>query len=252
MKTIILFGVFAVSLSAQRYSKGYSAVMFSPEGSMMPRPAVKGAPYSAQAVSELTQTLADGTRITHSTYSRLYRDSEGRERCDETSGAGFKGIFISDPVEHAGYELDLDRKIAIRSIGQEEVAKEMRGAAIRFVQDPLGLAPEPASRGGRLAGTMNPEEPLGTRMIEGIPAVGTRTSVTALDGRIANVTERWFSPDLQMTLQVTTSNWSQGPITYKLTNIIRGEQPRALFEVPADYKVVSAYGVRMLEITRKQ
>jgi hypothetical protein len=250
VKTIILCGAFAVSLSAQR---GYTTVMFSPEGPMMPdRPLVKGAPYSAQAVAEITQTLADGTRVTHSTYSRLYRDSEGRERCEGTSGDSFKGIFISDPVEHAGYSLNLDRRVATRTIGQEEVAKEMRGAVIRFVQDPLGLAPETAGKGGRLAGYMNPKEPLGTRMIEGIPTVGTRTSVTDLDGRIDNVNERWISADLQIALLMTTSNSRRSPITYKLTNIIRGEQPRALFEVPADYKVVSQYGVRMLEITRKE
>lgn len=250
MKTIILFGVFAVSLSAQR---GYNMVAFSPEGPMMPdRPPVKGAPYSAQAVSEITQTLADGTRVSHSTYSRLYRDSEGRERCEETSGDSFKGIFISDPVEHAGYSLDLDRRVATRTIGQEEVAKEMRGAVIRFVQDPLGLAPETAGKGGKIIGYVNPVESLGTRMIEGISAVGTRTSVTGLDGRIDNISERWISTDLHIALLMTASNLSWGPTTYKLTNIIRGEQPRALFDVPADYKVVSAYGVRMLEITRKE
>ena len=249
MKTIILCGVFAVSLSAQR---GYSKVMFSPDGLMLTGgPAVKDAPYSAQAVSEMTQTLADGTRVTHNTYSRLYRDSEGRERCEETSGDSFKGIFISDPVEHAGYSLDLDRQIATRTIGQQEVAREMRGAAIRFVQNPLGLASETTGKGGRLAGIMNPVESLGTRMIEGIPVVGTRTSVVAPDGRIDNVTERWISPDLHIALLMTAPDSPWGPTTYKLTNIIRGEQPRALFEVPADYKVVSAYGVRMLEITRK-
>jgi hypothetical protein len=246
MKTIILCGVFAVSLSAQR---GYTTVAVSPEGSMMPgTPPVKGAPYSAQAVIEITQTLADGTRVTHSTYSRLYRDSEGRERCEETSGDTFKGIFISDPVEHAGYSLDLDRRVATRTIGQEEVRKEMRGAVIRFVQDPLGLASE---KGSKLTGYVNPEEPLGTRMIEGISAVGTRTTVVALDGPIDDVNERWISPDLHIALLMTASKSPWGPTTYKLTNIIRGEQPRVLFEVPADYKVVSPYGVRMLEIIRK-
>jgi hypothetical protein len=145
MKTIILCGVFAVSLSAQR---GYTMLWISPEGPMMPdTPPVKGAPYSAQAVFEITQTLADGSRVTRSTYSRLYRDSEGRERCEETSGDSFKGIFISDPVEHASYSLDLDSKVATRTIGQEEnVRREMRGAVIRFMQDPLGLAPETATR----------------------------------------------------------------------------------------------------------
>ena len=249
MKTIILCGVFAVSLSAQR---GYTIVAFSPDGPMMPgSPPVKGAPYSAQAVSEITQTLADGTRVTHSTYSRLYRDSEGRERCEETSGDTFKGIFISDPVEHAGYSLDLARRVATRTVGQDEVRKEMRGAVIRFVQDPLGLAPETAGKGSKLTGHFNPEEPLGTRVMEGIPAVGTRTTVVALDGRIDNVDERWISPDLHIALLMTASNPSWGPTTYKLTNIIRGEQPRALFEVPAEYKVVSPYQVRMQEIVRK-
>ena len=206
MKTIILCGVFAVSLSAQ---KGHTMVAFSPEGAMMPNtPPVKGAPYSAQAVFEITQTLADGTRVTHSTYSRLYRDSEGRERCEETSGDSFKGIFISDPVEHASYSLDLDRRVATRTIGQEEVAKEMRGAVIRFVQDPLGLASETASKGGRLAGYMNPEEPLGTRMIEGISAVGTRRILVALDGRIDIAAERWISPNLDIAMLMIASNLS--------------------------------------------
>jgi hypothetical protein len=247
MKIIFLCGVFAVSLSAQI---GYSTVSFFPEGPRMPGPPVtmKGAPYSAQVVTEITQTLADGTRVTHSTYARLYRDSEGRERCEETSDS-FKGIFISDPVEHAGYALDLDRRVATRTIGQEEVAKEMRGAVVRFVRDPLGLASETGSTGVTF---WNPEKSLGTRMIEGIAAVGTRDSDTGPDGRIDNVIERWISPDLHIVLLMTAPDAPWGSITYKLTNIIRGEQPRALFQAPADYKVVSAYSVRMLEISRKQ
>lgn len=249
MKTIILCGVFAVSLSAQR---GYNMVALSPDGAMLlDRLPVMGAPYSAQAVFEITQTRADGTRVTHTTYSRLYRDGEGRERCEETSGGAFKGIFISDPVEHAGYSFDLDSRIATRTIGQREVAKEMRGAVVRFVQDPLDLPAEPAAKGGRLVGFPEPEVPLGTRMIEGIPAVGTRTTIVGLDGRTDIVNERWISPDLHIALLMTKSNSQWSPITYRLTNIIRGEQPRALFEVPADYKIVSPYGVRMLEITRK-
>src|SRR5258708_19798852 len=45
---------------------------------------VKGAPYSAQAVTETTQTLADGNRIVQKNTATLYRDSEGRERRDQT------------------------------------------------------------------------------------------------------------------------------------------------------------------------
>jgi hypothetical protein len=41
---------------------------------------VKGAPYSATAVSETMQTLADGTKIHRTTQSTLFRDSQGRSR----------------------------------------------------------------------------------------------------------------------------------------------------------------------------
>src|SRR5437870_8812925 len=47
---------------------------------------VKGAPYSAQAVTESLQTLADGNRIVHKNTAQVYRDSEGRTRRDQTVG----------------------------------------------------------------------------------------------------------------------------------------------------------------------
>ena len=45
-------------------------------------PVVKGAPYSAEAVSESRQSLADGNVISHENRSRVYRDGEGRTRQD--------------------------------------------------------------------------------------------------------------------------------------------------------------------------
>ena len=48
---------------------------------------VKGAPYSAQAVSETTQTLADGTRIRRTTSPTPARATEGPTRRDDTRSA---------------------------------------------------------------------------------------------------------------------------------------------------------------------
>src|ERR1700685_3577686 len=65
---------------------------------------VKGAPYSAQSVSQFTQTLADGSHIQRSTTSSIARDSEGRSRREESIGAltgstaSPKAVFIHDPV----------------------------------------------------------------------------------------------------------------------------------------------------------
>jgi hypothetical protein len=68
---------------------------------------VTGSPYSAQAVTDTTQTLGDGNRIELHSSSMRYRDSQGRERREETLfGAGTSTIFISDPVARMNYTLD--------------------------------------------------------------------------------------------------------------------------------------------------
>ncbi|HEX8476511.1 MAG TPA: hypothetical protein VF666_21115 [Pyrinomonadaceae bacterium] len=76
---------------------------------------VKGAPYSAEAVTEFTQTLADGNRIVRKNSATVYRDSEGRTRRDQTLGsigpfavAGdpSQTFFINDPVAKVNYILD--------------------------------------------------------------------------------------------------------------------------------------------------
>src|SRR5436853_3854247 len=48
--------------------------------------AIKGAPYSAQAVTETIQTLADGNRIVRKTSSSVYRDTGGRTRSAQAIG----------------------------------------------------------------------------------------------------------------------------------------------------------------------
>jgi TonB family protein len=76
---------------------------------------VKGAPYSAQAVTETTQTFSDGNRIVNKSTATLYRDSEGRTRREQSlraigpfapEGDTPMTIFISDPVAGVSYSLD--------------------------------------------------------------------------------------------------------------------------------------------------
>ncbi|HEV7744372.1 MAG TPA: energy transducer TonB [Pyrinomonadaceae bacterium] len=81
---------------------------------------VKGAPYSAQAVTESTQTLSDGNRIINKSTATIYRDSEGRTRREQTlrmgpiaaTGELPQSIFISDPVAGMSYALDTRTKTA--------------------------------------------------------------------------------------------------------------------------------------------
>lgn len=88
-------------------------------------------------------------------------------------------------------------------------------------------------------------EPLGKRMIEGLEADGTRTTVTIPAGQIGNdraletVSERWFSDELKTVVLTSRKDPRTGENTYRLTNLRRGEPARQLFEVPPDYKIIT-------------
>jgi hypothetical protein len=45
---------------------------------------VRDTPFSGEGITTVTQTLADGTRIDRTTTSRMYRDSAGRVRREQT------------------------------------------------------------------------------------------------------------------------------------------------------------------------
>ena len=76
---------------------------------------VKNSPFSAYAVSESVQTLADGNRIVRSSTTKLHRNSEGRFRRELKNGSGGlfgtafsygPGVTILDPVAGHRYLLD--------------------------------------------------------------------------------------------------------------------------------------------------
>lgn len=236
---------------------------------------VKGAPYSAEAVTETTQTLADGNRIVHRASSNLYRDSEGRERREESfeklgawnaEGEPAKAIFISDPVAKVSYSLDTKGRTARKMPAPFMAAttkREAESSARMITRGPVEthVAITTSGRPGdvvysynRVTGTDKPPakvEHLGKRMIEGVEAEGTRTTVTIPAGQIGNekafdiVSERWYSAELQMTVLSRHSDPRTGENVYKITNVNRSEPLRSMFEVPADYTVTEAATTRV-------
>jgi hypothetical protein len=89
------------------------------------------------------------------------------------------------------------------------------------------------------------KESLGTQMIEGVQAEGTRTTLTIPAGAIGNdlpiqiVSERWYSPELQTVVMTKHSDPRMGDTVYRLTNINRNEPAPSLFQAPPDYTVAS-------------
>ena len=207
-------------------------------------------PFSADAVTTLVRTLADGTHITRQTMTvKMYRDSAGRSRSDRIPGQFMAGqpappaiIMISDPIAGYSYVLDSGSKIARRT------PLKSGPPDVPIIPPPPNLqAPAPAANG------LKPQfktEDLGTQTMEGLVVEGRRTTVTypvgsmGNDREITNVSEIWSNKELRlMSLQVR-SDPRNGETTTKIENLSRTQPDPNLFLPPPDYKVVDAPAVQ--------
>jgi hypothetical protein len=78
---------------------------------------VKGAPYCAEASTEVLQMLMDGNRITKRNDTRICRDGDGRirqELVNKSPTGEARRVFISDPVSHELWLLNVNNKVAIK------------------------------------------------------------------------------------------------------------------------------------------
>ena len=253
---------------------------------------VKNAPFAAQAVTEFTQTLEDGNRIERRYQSSLARDSRGRTRREEeialigplaTNASAPRLVTIVDTDAGVTYTLDEGQRIAYRNLaaGDDRKVIELTKLVEQLKRGDAG-GKGSGGRGSLLdakkvevalqqkqtdAGEQVTTQDLGSRMIEGVRAQGTRTTTTIAAGVIGNVrpieivSERWFSSELQMPVLVTRRDPRNGETTYRLTNILRGEQQDGLFTVPAGYdvregnlkfKLVDSLKTKKLEAARKR
>jgi hypothetical protein len=209
---------------------------------MHPGKVVTGAPYSAVGITETTQTLADGTTIDRKIQANIFRDGQGRVRRETTlpvigplvaSGKSNSFVMIHDPVAGTAYILHPDTKVADQLPAPHAGTKGNGGLQDKFEAH---IQQEIAN------GTVKKED-LGTQTINGVSAQGTRYTHTIPAGQIGNsklittVTERWYSPDLQVVVKSTRTDPRFGSTTYTLTNIQRQEPAATFFAVPSDYTV---------------
>jgi hypothetical protein len=231
---------------------------------------VTGAPYTATAVTETTQVLADGNRIVNKTESQLARDGQGRTRRQETMNNlgplatnAPNVVVINDPVGKVSYVLDLNDKTArvIKTPAPGQEGGEPTPMALApMVKNGAG-APGQATfqkrvliAGGATGAGVEQRvwvssaedgqaktESLGKQTIEGVTATGTRTSRTIPTGEIGNerpleiTSEAWTSPDLQILVLSKRTDPRIGETVYRLTNIQRGDPDPSLFQVPSGF-----------------
>jgi hypothetical protein len=233
---------------------------------------VKNQPYQAQAVTEMKQTLADGSHITQTTTATVARDSDGRtvriqklstigpwkSASDSSRADGPTLTSIFDPVANTHTDYTSDNKVAhvlpIPEIqlgsasGSNALFSIAAGAPVQ-VPPNATMGPVTFSVQGKVGAPQVADPPngktesLGTKTIESVSVTGTRTTDIIPAGAIGNdkdiviTRETWYSPDLKLVLQSTQTDPRFGETTYLLTNIQRSEPDRALFQVPTGYKI---------------
>jgi hypothetical protein len=207
---------------------------------------VTGAPFSATSTSTTKQTLQDGTTINRTVQGAIYRDSQGRSRREvtfsgvgplEATGGAHRMVAIFDPVAGAHYMLNPDKKVAYKMTSPAGGAAGSAGKTQAFEQKMQARQQQEEASGALKV------ESLGTQVVNGVNAEGTRTTHTIAAGEIGNnnpiqvVSERWYAADLQTVIQSTRTDPRFGTTTFTLSNIQKAEPAATLFAVPADYTV---------------
>jgi len=203
-----------------------------------------GVPYLADEFNETTQILFDGNRITHKTLTKLYRDSEGRTR-REFYRINSQGVPDDSPVsisivdDAAGVLYTLDPRTHTAR------KREMRIATNSKPANTTGTTAQQPGAQARPAATRRESrsESLGSQLIEGFNTEGTRTTTVIPAGEDGNeqpvetVSERWFSPELHISLLMKYDDPRSGQRVIHVTNIRLEEPSPDLFQVPPDYTV---------------
>jgi hypothetical protein len=242
----------------------------------MSGPVTANAPFSADAITTVTQTLGDGTNISQRATAKFYRDGTGRIRREQTV-MGIDALnpqspgepltittIDSEPGDPRPYQLDpaarTARRIARASASSPggtlgvyltintpgRVAR--LGTGVDQLDQPVNFQGLVIPRRGIPSDLRPTDEQLGTRQIEGLKATGRRTTVTIPTDRVGNdrpiqiTDERWESPELGLVVYSRYSDPRTGVVEYRLTNINRSEPAANLFTVPSDYTVVEQPG----------
>jgi TolA-binding protein len=257
MKKSFLFMFVAVVLSGASASlmaqepRGTTATAGTFVMSEFAEKPVKGAPYSAESVTETRQRLADGNEIVNKSEATVYRDTQGRTRREQNikmigglaGAAPVQLITISDPVAGATYTLDPATKTARKGYFNSFFLSSSGGASPSISVNGGGATAITLNRtevaggsggsfstasGGRVATTSDDRvsllkqsldnvkrEDLGTQTIEGVEATGTRNTMTIAAGEIGN----------ERPIDVVTERWYSKEL--QTTVMSRRSDPRS-------------------------
>ena len=204
--------------------------------------ALKGQPYSLVSKTTTVKTVADGTPVTAVREERRMRDAEGRERTEtiRPNGAVISS-HVTDPVAQMTITLFPGSKTAyvtrIALPPPPTPEQEAKAAELRARVEEYRKAHPPLQ---------DTDSELQPQTIAGVYATGRRHVLVIPAGRMGNdheiriVEDKWMSPDLKIIMASTADDPrpAKGKITTVVTELNRVDPDAALFQIPADYKVV--------------
>jgi hypothetical protein len=219
---LILAAAFCSIAAAQ------TSVNFGDNGLNFPTP---GMQFQAEATMHSTQHLGDGTVIVKEMHVTLARDDQGRFSFVSHSiqpADNIESHIILDPV--SGCELSwgtLSKKVMRFPLSAKN---HVTVTVLPRERDASSTLPPDEKR--------VTNEDLGSKIIAGIPVVGTRTVTTIDAGKIGNSQEivirheQWTSPDLQLIVAESDDNPFSETRTYEITSFERSAPPETLFKAP--------------------
>ena len=204
--------------------------------------AVKNSPFSADLVTT-NDHAAGQPGLKTEFHGKVGRNSQG-----ESYFAMELIRPVPDPTQPMRVTITNPAALTVTSLdAQSKTAYVSHIPAASLNKAPV-LTPENSSptADGRPAGAVNDTntetELLGTKEINGLQVVGTRTIHTTPpngpgDKPFTSTVDTWSSPDLKVIVvsEVQTSNGDHH--LTELQNIVRTEPGAALFQVPSDYKI---------------
>ena len=245
-------------------------------------PPLTGAPYSAEEVFENQQIVGDGTRVEQSqSRGKVFRDSQGRMRWERPLFLGpdiaDRPLIVEISDGAAGYQCTLDpgTRVAHRSKLPQPGAKPSRAPAMPTVSASIATATAPAQPPADVEETAAPEvatatlprtegetggphvDRLGIRLIDGVPAEGTRVTNTIPgaepeDRPTITTSETWMSTELRVVILSKFVDPVNGERTIRLKNLRRSEPDPSLFQVPQNYTIQDEVGEFRIEfVVRK-
>src|SRR5215471_5453029 len=185
-----------------------SPARVGPRGMVFP---LSAAPITLEEVEERTRTLPDGTTDTETLREKIYRDSSGRMRMEETvnvpSNKSIVLVYLIDPSPLSIVLLTPD-KIAARLLAPKDVNQV--GLALPSLLQEL----PPGNWEWKT-------ENLGRRKIEGIDFEGSRVTRSSPEHPgIVALDESWNSKELRITASAFGSG-PNGSYTVKIQNVDR-------------------------------